>query len=792
MSSKVYTVDYFEGRVRIPPDMKQIFSISNHAAPLPLFADANLMDLAVYIAWKSNIAPYYSVSLQETASFRLWAMGDCLFPGEHCGPRLPRVAIASTTYFPEAKKITEEGTEKSYYELFRWFIDNFSTILPGCTTPEWIHKQGNTSGISVAQEFYWKSLDEDFQFYFPIYKKEAHPRILYLGWLRKNKPHIFSITEKIDQYESSLDVPAIIDTGEGITTLMEAFYYSSPSLHHVMRLDSAEGRLAFSSWFLRHEAQSFGVTTWTWSSLMAFCSSGIDKQALPKGVVGVFLSECPSFEQWEQLDKSAQRRYLATFLTEISPLIQEYSFPKHFLEILSTPTGECHFAEKYGVGLLQQSLWENSNNSLLKSTEDCLACSKWYVQTYADTPLFSLCNYRQIVAWDAHNLFSQQTVSGAIPIFLQEHEPNSVTVLGWQDGMLGIGVDSRIMAEALKSVDIVVYQAAVSHLLPFAGTTLPLESKLRHGPSSVSSIFCLAAQDIYRLWLASPYNWWAGHYNIGLCPWELPRWPKRASFAVEMLDEIWAPSAFAAKAFAECGRPVIHMPHAVIPPEPDGNLRKELGINPETIVFLTAFDTNASCTRKNPFAVMKAFNAAFAGTNHNVRLIVKTMNATNNSVAWQKLHDMNHCGDKVTLIDEAYSKEKHTRLLNTCDAFVSLHRSEGFGRLLAEAMSIGKILICSNYGGNTDFATPETACLIDGSIIPVLEGEYLFSQEQVWYDANVEHAADCMKDIVASPEKYSPMRNAGKQYILERHSCAAIGELALHRLRENNLLSFEE
>ncbi len=45
------------------------------------------------------------------------------------------------------------------------------------------------------------------------------------------------------------------------------------------------------------------------------------------------------------------------------------------------------------------------------------------------------------------------------------------------------------------------------------------------------------------------------------------------------------------------------------------------------------------------------------------------------------------------------------RLVNSIDCFVSLHKAEGWGLGIAEALSLGKKVIVTSYSGNLDFCT---------------------------------------------------------------------------------------
>jgi glycosyltransferase involved in cell wall biosynthesis len=149
----------------------------------------------------------------------------------------------------------------------------------------------------------------------------------------------------------------------------------------------------------------------------------------------------------------------------------------------------------------------------------------------------------------------------------------------------------------------------------------------------------------------------------------------------------------------------------------------------------------------------------------------------------------NKCGDKILFIDEPFPIEKHALLLNTCDAFVSLHRSEGFGRLLAEAMTLGKLLIASDFGGNTDFTTPETACPVNGRLVEVKPREYLLGAGQQWFEADIDHAAQYMRDFVENPSRFAVLAENGRRHIMTHHSLEAVGHRAKEALMKAGVIS---
>jgi glycosyltransferase involved in cell wall biosynthesis len=92
------------------------------------------------------------------------------------------------------------------------------------------------------------------------------------------------------------------------------------------------------------------------------------------------------------------------------------------------------------------------------------------------------------------------------------------------------------------------------------------------------------------------------------------------------------------------------------------------------------------------------------------------------------------------------------RALQRCaDSYVSLHRAEGFGLGLAECMALGKPVIGTAWSGNLDFMTNANSCLVDYRLVPVGEGEYQYAEGMQWAEADVDHAAACMKRLVDAP-----------------------------------------
>ena len=142
---------------------------------------------------------------------------------------------------------------------------------------------------------------------------------------------------------------------------------------------------------------------------------------------------------------------------------------------------------------------------------------------------------------------------------------------------------------------------------------------------------------------------------------------------------------------------------------------------------------------------------------------------------------------RIILIDEAFRSDEIIGLMQSCDCFISLHRSEGIGLGLAQSMLLGKPVIATAYSGNTDFTLEDNSCLVKYDLIPVGENEYPFAKDQVWADPDVDHAAWCMRRLVEDEGYRKSIAARGQLYIRDHHNCSVIGERYLARLRELGL-----
>jgi glycosyltransferase involved in cell wall biosynthesis len=366
--------------------------------------------------------------------------------------------------------------------------------------------------------------------------------------------------------------------------------------------------------------------------------------------------------------------------------------------------------------------------------------------------------------------------------------PGGINLIGLAKGELGIGEDLRMAARVLSAAGI-----------DFSVFNFPPSCSSREEDKSVShlvrddlvyniNMVNLTGFEHARLLTQIGSGIFDKRYTIGAWPWELPVWPRPSDVVFKLVDELWASTKYAVQAYSNSPTPVIHMPMAVDFDSMPSYRRIDFGLPDEVYLFLFVFDGLSFIARKNPIAHIKAFWEAFPKQRQDVGLVVKTMNVHISNDVWRQFHEMATQDARIRVYAETFSKDKVLGLMNCCDAFVSLHRAEGFGRCIAEMMWLGKPVIATNFSGNTDFTTPDTAFLVDGQLVPVGQDEYIFGGGQMWCDPDVGQAAEHMRRCVEDRALAEKLSNAGRNLIRSNYSTEAVCAKYLARLKKLGFL----
>jgi GT2 family glycosyltransferase/glycosyltransferase involved in cell wall biosynthesis len=272
------------------------------------------------------------------------------------------------------------------------------------------------------------------------------------------------------------------------------------------------------------------------------------------------------------------------------------------------------------------------------------------------------------------------------------------------------------------------------------------------------------------------------HYNIAYWAWELSGFPREWLSSFSWLDEVWAPSNFAVEAIARVSPlPVVRIPHCLPDMLPIAALdRSHFELPPDKCIFLFIFDFHSYIERKNPVGLIHAFRKAFA-TDDDAMLVIK---CSRSAFCPEGMEAMRQAcdGANVKIIDRIFSREEVNSLIWLTDCYVSLHRSEGFGLTMAEAMSLGKPVIATAYSGNMDFMTASNSFLVRWDPLELDKDHGPYKKGQIWANPDLEHAAEMMRLVYADRQRARTTGARAQQDIRRNYSPEAVGKLVSERL----------
>ena len=277
-------------------------------------------------------------------------------------------------------------------------------------------------------------------------------------------------------------------------------------------------------------------------------------------------------------------------------------------------------------------------------------------------------------------------------------------------------------------------------------------------------------------------------YTIGVWHWELADFPPAWASSADYLNEIWAPSAFIAGAVARSVTiPVVHMPHGVQVAELTPFSPAALGVPAGRFVFLLLFDFDSFVERKNPLAAIDAFRRAFP-RDAGATLLIKTTSGSRHPAALAELQALVAGEPHAQLVDRTLPRGEVNGLIAACDAVVSLHRAEGFGLVLAEAMELGKPVVATGWSGNVDFMNAGNSCPVSYELVPIERDYGPYTAGSRWAKPDVDHAAWYMSRLVDDSDYRQTISRRGRETIRTEFSPEVAGWRYRRRLARLGLV----
>ena len=359
--------------------------------------------------------------------------------------------------------------------------------------------------------------------------------------------------------------------------------------------------------------------------------------------------------------------------------------------------------------------------------------------------------------------------------------PAGFNVIGWSTAPTGVG-------EACRGTLVALERAGIGSAL------WPLEDLQRGGPMDGApgltgmahdgmpyevSLYHVNADMMETVHSRLPLGFTAGRHRIGYWFWELAHFPVAFAGAFRHTDEVWAPSRFCQQAFQSLATVEVRwMPPCVVPATAAPASRQALGIGAESFLFFFAFDALSVPERKNPAGLLAAFAQVARERRRPVHLLIKVNHAESDPGFLADLRG--RCaGLPVTLLTGTLSRAELDGLTAACDAYVSLHRSEGLGLPLIEAMYLRKPVIATGYGGVTDFLDEETGFVVRHGMTALSRPQGPYPAGTAWAEPDAEHAAALMLALAEAPEAAAPKVAAARRRVTELYAPEAAG----HRFR---------
>lgn len=351
-----------------------------------------------------------------------------------------------------------------------------------------------------------------------------------------------------------------------------------------------------------------------------------------------------------------------------------------------------------------------------------------------------------------------------------------VNVAGFHTAELGIGEMGRVALRAIKAAGIPHVSVVEEHSITNTVRTALDKPDSVGAPRFPISLITVNGDSTRALLEAHPE---VGHerYRIGLWAWELEDFPASMHSGFGLVDEVWAVSDFTRDAIAK---------HSPIPvktfpvPVPDPG-EPERGIGRTR--FLFAFDHNSTAGRKNPYGLVEAFHRAFPDRD-DVELVIKSTNSHLHAPAAERLRLQAADDKRITLIERYLKVDELHDLYATSTAYVSLHRSEGFGLTVAEAMIRGMAVISTDYSSTPEFVDDKTGWPIPFTMVEVGEGWPPYQPEARWADPDLDAAAQAMREIAEDPDEARKRGRAAREHLLKIRSVDAAGQWITEQLRQ--------
>jgi len=355
-----------------------------------------------------------------------------------------------------------------------------------------------------------------------------------------------------------------------------------------------------------------------------------------------------------------------------------------------------------------------------------------------------------------------------------------VNVVGYLRAETGVGEAARALVRALRHAG---HDVACTSVHSPDGSRQGDRSvgPLTNAPKHDLTVLCVNASEVGTVKRSLGPAFFAGRYTIGLWFWELEDFPALPP-GYDAVDEIWTGSRFVQHAMAVTAPvPVVNVGVPVSAPPPLADARARLGLDPRRHLVLFVFDALSVIARKNPLGAVEAFRRAFGERSRAAQLVIKASRLDLFPAQHRALADaVATVGGR--LIDTYLDRPVLAGLFHACDTYLSLHRAEGFGLTIAEAMAAGKPVVATAYSGPLEFMDVGTAALVRWAPGQVPADAAPYPPGARWAEPDIDDAAAQLTRLAADPAAAAALGRRAATSIVATHGISAIGARLSARL----------